>query len=273
MASKEPVKVLTIGGSDSGGAAGVQADLKTWTGLGVYGMSALTAVTAQNSLTVTAVYFLPPAFVNQQIETVLADYGATAVKTGFLGQSAIIAAVAAALIEFDLPHILIDPVLVNHKGAAMFATAVLDAYRLNLLPLATLLTPNLPELALLAGVEMGSLGSVNGLRTAVTKLHDLGTKNILVTGWREGDRVVDWFAQDGEIRPLPMPYIETENRHGSGDTLSAAICAFLAKGDSMLTAIQKAQKVTQTALQNAYNWQLGQGHGPLNHFDLQIPSS
>ncbi len=270
MTNVEPAKVLAIGGSDSGGAAGVQADLKTWTALGVYGMSALTAVTAQNSLAVTAVHFLPPGFIAQQIETVLTDYGATAVKTGFLGQAAIIESVADTLVGFKLPYILVDPVLVNHKGTAMFSTTVLDAYRSQLLPVATLLTPNWRELALLADVDVVSLDSVDRLKTAVVKLHDLGAKNILVTGWRDGDRMVDWFADGaGEIRPLSMPYIETENRHGSGDTLSAAICAFLAKGEPILKAIQKAKKVTAVALQNARTWQLGQRHGPLSHFDLQ----
>lgn len=267
-----PFKVLTIGGSDSGGAAGVQADLKTWTALGVYGMSALTAVTAQNSLTVTAVHFLPPDFITQQIETVLTDYGATAVKTGFMGQEAIIAAVVDSLTHFEIPHILIDPVLVNYKGKSMFPAAVLAAYRSYLLPLATLLTPNWRELALLADVDVVSLRSVRGLETAVKKLHDRGAKRILVTGWHDGDKIVDWFADgSGEIRPLSMPFIKTENRHGSGDTLSAAICAFLVKGDPMLNAIQKAQKVTATALQNARDWHLGQGHGPLSHFDLLTP--
>lgn len=273
MPNDEPVKVLTIGGSDSGGAAGVQADLKMWTALGVYGMSALTAVTAQNSLTVTAVHFLPPQFIAQQIEAVLTDYGATAVKTGFLGQTAIIAGVADSLTRFEIPYTLIDPVLVNHKGEAMFSADLLTAYRTHLLPIATLLTPNWRELALLAAVDVASLDSVSGLQTAVAKLRDLGAQNILVTGWRDGEWVVDWFADGGgAIRPLSMPFIQTENRHGSGDTLSAAICAFLAKGDSMLSAIQKAQKVAHTAMQNARAWQLGQGHGPLNHFNLQTPS-
>ncbi len=272
MPNDEPVKVLTIGGSDSGGAAGVQADLKTWTALGVYGMSALTAVTAQNSLTVTAVHFLPPEFIAQQIEAVLTDYGATAVKTGFLGQAASIAVVADSLTRFEIPYILIDPVLVNHKGEAMFSADLLTAYRTHLLPIATLLTPNWRELALLAAVDVASLDSVSGLQTAVAKLHELGAKNILVTGWRDGEWVVDWFADEaGAIRPLSMPFIQTENRHGSGDTLSAAICAFLAKGEPLLSAIQKAQKVTRTALQNARDWQLGQGHGPLNHFNLPTP--
>src|SRR5690606_30770564 len=147
----EPIKVLTIGGSDSGGAAGIQADLKTFTALHAYGMSVITAVTAQNSHEVRAVHPLPAAFVTQQLEAVLSDYGAAAVKTGFIGRVDLLEAIAAGLGAFPVPHVVVDPVLVNHRGQAMFASDVTAAYRKVLFPLATLMTPNRHEAALFSG--------------------------------------------------------------------------------------------------------------------------
>ena len=262
---EQPARLLTIAGSDSGGAAGLQADLKTWTLLGVYGMSVITAVTAQNSVEVAAVHFLPPSFVVAQLDAVLSDYGATAVKTGFLGQVALIEAVAATLPGYELEHILIDPVLVNHRGEAMFPPAVTEAYRRHLLPLASLITPNWREAAMLAGMSPEQLREAAGIRTAVSRLQEYGARGVLITGLREGEQIVDWLSDGWEIRPLSMPWLDTGNRHGSGDTLSAAICAYLAEGQPLATAVQKAQRLTAVALQKAAGWRLGRGHGPLAH--------
>ncbi|MCB9007426.1 MAG: bifunctional hydroxymethylpyrimidine kinase/phosphomethylpyrimidine kinase, partial [Ardenticatenaceae bacterium] len=160
----EPVKLLTIGGSDSGGAAGIQADLKTWTALGGYGMSVLTAVTAQNSLTVKDVAWMTPQFVQAQLEAVLGDYGATAVKTGFLGRAELLIAVSAMLQKFKPSQVVIDPVLVNHRGQQMFPDVVRQLYLAYLLPLADLITPNLVETAVL--LQTSSIDSYGRIRSA-----------------------------------------------------------------------------------------------------------
>ncbi len=268
--SGEPARLLTIGGSDSGGAAGIQADLKTWTALGVYGMSAITAVTAQNSVQVSAVHYLPAAFVAAQIDAVLSDYGAQAVKTGFIGEAGLIKTVARALDGFDLPYLIVDPVLVNHLGQPMFGQAVVQAYRSRLLPQADLLTPNWREAALLADLAVGDIGDRRSVRQIVDRLHLLGARKLLLTGIGEAEEMVDYWSDGTSLHRLAMPRIETENRHGSGDTLSAAICAFLARGEGMEEAIIKAQAYTANALRAAAQWKLGQGHGPLSHIEWRV---
>jgi hydroxymethylpyrimidine/phosphomethylpyrimidine kinase len=263
--SSEPVKLLTIAGSDSGGAAGLQADLKTWTALAVYGMSVVTAVTAQNSVQVTGIQYLPVEFVLAQMEAVLSDYGAQAVKTGFLGRAELITAISHNLNNYKPFHLVVDPVLVNHLGQPMFAREVVQAYRSQLLSQADLITPNRHEAALLARLPEEEIRNFAGLKKAVDKLHLLGASNILITGLSEGDQMVDYWSDGTQLHHLSAPRIETENRHGSGDTLSAAVCAFLAKGDPMGDAIVNAQKFTAIAIQSAASWQLGHGHGPLSH--------
>lgn len=257
----EPVKLLTIGGSDSGGAAGIQADLKTWTVLGGYGMSAITAVTAQNSLIVQDVAWMTPQFVQSQLDAVLSDYGATAVKTGFLGQAELIIAVSAMLQKYKPAHIVIDPVLVNHRGQQMFPDEVRQVYLAYLLPIADLITPNLVETAVL--LQTSSIDSYAKLRHAATRLHQIGAKNVLITGFRDGAELVDVLFDGATFTDFRQPHIETNNTHGSGDTLSAAICAFLAQGVPLTEAISPAQQFTHRAIARAAHWQLGAGHGPL----------
>lgn len=263
--SSEPVKLLTIAGSDSGGAAGLQADLKTWTALAVYGMSVVTAVTAQNSVQVTSIQYLSVEFILAQLEAVLSDYGAQAVKTGFIGQAKLITAISQNLDNYEPFYLVVDPVLVDHLGQPMFTEEVVQAYRSQLLPQANLITPNRHEAALLAGLPEEEITNHEGLKKAVDKLHLLGASNVLITGNSEGDQMVDYWSDGTQLHRLSVPRIETENRHGSGDTLSAAICAFLAKGDPMGDAIGKAQQFTTMALRSAASWQLGRGHGPLSH--------
>lgn len=259
--SQEPVKLLTIGGSDSGGAAGIQADLKTWTVLGGYGMSVLTAVTAQNSQTVQDVAWMTPQFVQSQLEAVLGDYGATAVKTGFLGRAELVIMVSALLQKYQPAHVVIDPVLVNHRGQPMFPDAVRQLYLAYLLPVADLITPNLVETAVL--LQTSTIDSYASLCRAATRLHQLGAKNVLIKGFRDGAELVDVLFDGQTVTDFRQPHIETPNTHGSGDTLSAAICAFLAQGLAMETAVAQAQQFTHRAIQRAADWQLGGGHGPL----------
>ncbi len=256
----EPVKVLSIGGSDSGGAAGVQADLRTWALLGVYGMSALTAVTSQNSLDIHAIQFMPAPFIRSQIDVIFDDYGAGGVKTGFFGRTELVEAAAAGLRQHQPPNIVIDPVLVNHKGAAMFRDDVLHAYKTLLIPQASIVTPNLNEAALLAGLEIKRWEDV---QTAVNRIHALGAKYVLLKGWREGDQMVDVLFDGRQIERFTTNYIKTENLHGSGDTLSASICAFLAMGEEMKTAVARAVPFTHHAIKNGADWQLGKGNGPV----------
>lgn len=261
MVSGEPLKVLTIGGSDSGGAAGVQADLKTFTALGVYGMSVITVVTAQNSVRVEEVYPLPADFVAAQLEAVLSDYGAAALKTGFIGRIDLLTVIAATLQKYSLQNVVIDPVLVNHKGKAMFSPQVVQTYCQHLLPLATLITPNRREAALLTDLLVESVAQ---METAATHLHAMGPQYVLIKGGREEQETVDVLFDGREMGYLRRPWIETENTHGSGDTLSAAICAYLAQGESVRSAVEMACGFTAVAIEKAVSWQLGQGHGPLS---------
>jgi hydroxymethylpyrimidine/phosphomethylpyrimidine kinase len=265
--SQDPPKLLTIGGSDSGGAAGIQADLKTFTALQVYGMSVLTAVTAQNSVAVRAVHPLPAEFVASQLDAVLSDYGAAAIKTGFIGRPDLIETIAANLREYSQADgrsfLLVDPVLVNHRGHSMFGSDVVAAYRDQLFPLADLITPNRQEAALLAGRPLPPLHRRDELAAV---LQTAGAQRILLTGVPNGAEVVDVLLDNGGIDYFSQPAIVTENRHGSGDTLSAAICAFVAKGNGLIPAVRQAQQFTHKAMRRSAAWKLGAGHGPLAHW-------
>jgi hydroxymethylpyrimidine/phosphomethylpyrimidine kinase len=264
---EQPVKTLTIGGSDSGGAAGIQADLKTWTALGVYGMSVITAVTAQNSLRVEAIHYLPAEMVAAQIDAVLFDYGAQAIKTGFLGQVELIEKIAWHLKAHEAGPLVVDPVLVNHKGRSMFGSQVANAYSEHLLPLAELVTPNWREAALLIGANISSKPQIKILDHFSHALCAAGARQVLITGVPGGDgTIVDWWFDGQDLVPFEQRKINTQNRHGSGDTLSAAISANLALGMNMREAIKYARDFTAKAMITASEWQLGSGHGPLSHF-------
>ena len=266
-----PLPLLTIAGSDSGGAAGLQADLKTWTALGAYGMSAITAVTAQNSERVDAVHYLPPDFVAAQIDAVLSDYGAAAIKTGFLGRVDIIEVVAERLAYWremlqPRPHIVIDPVLVNHRGEAMFGPEVAAAYRELLFPLADLVTPNAAEADLLWAADDGPRTTDDGSRTDVLQPSVRGLSSVvLIKGIPRGNEIADIYWDGRDWTELPQPRIDTANTHGSGDTLSAAICAYRAMGHNWPDAIRRAQAYTHKAIRRGAGWRLGAGHGPLGH--------
>jgi hydroxymethylpyrimidine/phosphomethylpyrimidine kinase len=267
--SSPPIPILTIGGSDSGGAAGIQADLKTFTALRVYGMSVLTAVTAQNSVRVAAVHYLPADFLAAQIDAVFEDYGAAAIKTGFVGRTELIQTVAERLRIWQAAEpararpLVVDPVLVNHRGEAMFGPEVVEAYCQLLLPIATLITPNLAEAALLTGQPVDDLA---GAETAAQALVRLGAQNVLLKGIRAERQIVDLYFDGVRPHQIPAPYLETGNTHGSGDTLSAAITVGLARGLPLLESIRQAQAYTRAALRGSRDWRLGAGHGPLQHW-------
>lgn len=257
---KQPHPCLTIGGSDSGGAYGIQADLKTWTALGIHGMSALTVITAQNSVGVRGAEFVSAEFLTRQIETVLDDYGADAIKTGMLAKLDLVEAAAAQL--HKSPHIVIDPVLVNYRGEAMFDASVLDAYRHLLFPLATIVTPNYHEAELLAGMV---IDSVNSAEKAARKIHGYGPQAVLIKRIQHNNTVTDLLFDGNTTRRFTAPQINTKNTAGTGDTLSAAITAHLAQGFNCLQSVEKSRDYTTRAIDLAKDWHLGAGRGPLAH--------
>ena len=258
-----PLRLLTIGGSDSGGAAGIQADLKTFTVLRVYGMSALTAVTAQNSERVAAVQFLPPEFVAAQIEAVLSDYGADGIKTGFIGQVALVEAIAAVLAGYRHLPVVVDPVLVNHRGQTMFGAEVAAAYGRCLFPLAALITPNRREAEELGGLRVEG---VNAGIAAAHRLYAAYARPVLLKAIPDGGELVDILHDGRQITQLRAARQQTTNTHGSGDSYSAAVAVFLAQGRALGEAVAAAHAFTQRAMRAAAAWQMGRGHGPLAHW-------
>jgi hydroxymethylpyrimidine/phosphomethylpyrimidine kinase len=254
-------RALTIAGSDSGGGAGIQADLKTFAAYRVFGASALTAITAQNTVAVTAVHVVPEAVVRAQIDAVLGDIGADAVKTGMLATAGIVRTVAAALAAHRPPAIVVDPVMIAKSGDTLLDAPAVAALREFLLPRADLITPNAPEAAALSGHEVHSLATQ---REAAIRLHALGAKAVLVKGGHlPGDDVVDVFYDGRELHELRGPRIVSTHTHGTGCTLASAIAAGLALGQPMRAAIEDARAYVAGAIAHAPR--LGRGHGPLDH--------
>jgi hydroxymethylpyrimidine/phosphomethylpyrimidine kinase len=253
---------LTIAGSDSGGGAGIQADLKTFLACRVHGMSAITAVTVQNSLGVSGFYELPPSAVAEQIESVVTDIGVGATKTGMLASAAIIEAVAATVSRLAVTPLVVDPVAASQHGDALLRPDALDALRSLILPLATLVTPNLGEVRLLTGIEVTDLASA---RDAALALHALGPAAVLVKGGHlpEGD-AVDVLYDGSTFLELSAPRMSTMHTHGSGDTLAASICAALARGLALVDAVRAGKAYITGAVADAYP--LGAGLGPVGHF-------
>lgn len=258
-------RALTIAGSDSGGGAGIQADLKTFSALGCYGMSALTALTAQNTVGVTGIHPVPPEFVGQQIDAVLDDIGVDAVKIGMLHSAEVIATVADRLDRHGVDRIVVDPVMITTSGDQLLETTAIEALRTRLLPLATVITPNAPEAAALLGGD--TIDSVAGAEDAARALLPLGPRAVLVKGGHlGGDTSVDVLAADGGITRFEAPRIDTPNTHGTGCTLSSAICAYLARGCNLEQSVSNAKGFMTAAIIAGADHTLGQGHGPVHHF-------
>jgi hydroxymethylpyrimidine/phosphomethylpyrimidine kinase len=256
-----PPRVLTIAGSDSGGGAGIQADLKTFAAHGVYGMSALTAVTAQNTLGVTAVGELPVDLVGAQIDAVFEDIGVDAVKIGMLSSGAIIGVVADRLSHWAGPPVVLDPVMVAKSGDPLLAEGAVTALCEGLAPLATLLTPNLSEASRLGGGL--PTGTDEERQRLALKLAGSGPAVLLKGGHLKGEAIVDLLCADGELHRFEHPRIATASTHGTGCTLSAAIAARLALGEDLVAAVGGAIEYLQGALRAAYP--IGEGCGPVNH--------
>ena len=255
-------RALTIAGSDSGGGAGIQADLKTFAAHGVYGTCAITALTAQNTLGVSAIHNVPADMVVAQIEAVASDIGTDAVKTGMLSTAAIVEAVAASIADLDLPRVVVDPVMIAKGGARLLDDEALETMKTELLPRAMVITPNAAEAAALLGDEVRTLDQA---RSAARRLKALGPAAVIVKGGHlEGPDAIDFLFDGRDVIELRTPRISTTSTHGTGCTFASAIAANLALGLPLREAAQRAKDYLYEAIRHAP--QIGAGHGPLAHF-------
>lgn len=260
-------KALTVAGSDSGGGAGIQADIKTFSALGVFGMSAITACTSQNTVGVTYVEQLSPESVTTQIDAVMDDIGADAVKTGMLYSKEIAYAVADRMKYWKVSNLVVDPVMVASTGALLMKKEDTDAFVQHIFPLARIITPNIPEAEYLTGVK---------INTHADKIHvckilaTTGASNVLLKGGHEprpaNGQATDLWYDGANFTEISSPWVDTKNIHGTGCTFSAAIAAFLAKNDSLEASIQKAKDYIFNAINAGRTLSIGHGAGPVNHF-------
>jgi hydroxymethylpyrimidine/phosphomethylpyrimidine kinase len=260
IGGRAPRKAMTIAGSDSGGGAGIQADLKTFAALGVYGTCALTAVTAQNTRGVFAIAEVPEEVVIAQIDVTLEDIGAHAVKTGMLSAASIVEVVANRLEAWGLP-LVVDPVMVAKSGDHLLQPNAVRMVKSDLLPLATVVTPNVPEAEVLSGMEIGSLEAA---REAARAIADLGPKIVVVKGGHLPGEPVDVIWDGSGVHELRAERIETTATHGTGCTFAAAITAHIALGAEPLAAIGEAKRYLTESLRHGYA--VGDGHSPVDHF-------
>jgi hydroxymethylpyrimidine/phosphomethylpyrimidine kinase len=253
---------MTIAGSDSGAGAGIQADLKTFAAFGVYGTSVLTAITAQNTLRVTDVLELPTTLVASQIDAIVSDIGTDAVKTGMLSASAIIDTVADKLREHRLANLVVDPVMVAKSGDRLLRDDAVTVLRELLLPLAAVVTPNLPEAGVLAGF---AIDSVEDMRRAAKEIVGMGARAVVVKGGhRVAAEAVDVLYDGATFRDYSAPRVDTTSTHGTGCTFASAIAAYMARGEPLAEAVGQAKEYLTEALRRAYP--IGGGHGPVHHF-------
>lgn len=256
--------VLTIAGSDSGGGAGIQADLKTFSALGCFGTSAITAITAQNTLGVQGIHSVPPQMVRQQIEAVLEDLQPTAIKIGMIHTAELATTVAQALAGYQQIPVILDPVMVATSGARLIEETTVQTLQQSLFPLATLITPNLDEAEVLYGSKIENL---DAMQTAAIALSKSCNAVLLKGGHLKGEQVFDVLAQkNGSTEVFASPYIESSNVHGTGCTLSSAIAAYIAQGASLHEAIVMGRVFIANAIRYGSDVQTGKGNGPLNHF-------
>lgn len=266
MTQKIYHRVLTIAGSDSGGGAGIQADLKTIAANGCYGLSVITALTAQNTLGVYGIHPVPLDFVTAQMDAVLSDIGADAVKIGMLFSPELIRTVAQGLVRHGVRTIVLDPVMIAQSGDRLLQDEAIDALKTELIPLATIITPNTPEASALLGREIATAEAVS---EAARELMTLGCANVLIKGGHlESGDSDDCLYLDAEDRAVILrgKRIPTRNNHGTGCTLSSAIASGLAKGQTVETAVRQAKDYITQAIEGGAEYTLGQGHGPVHHF-------
>ena len=264
-------RLLTIAGSDSSGGAGIQADLKTFSALGCYGMSVICALTAQNTRAVTGIYPVSPEFISLQIDAIMEDIGVDAVKIGMLHSPEVIIAVTERLKYYKTPNIVVDPVMVSTGGDKLLQDDAVDALKTILFPIATVITPNLPEAAMLLNQPVEALlGAERAqLETVCKKLSAFGPQAVVLKGGHgKSHRILDllYTATDDRLKQFETTRIDTRNTHGTGCTLSAAIAAHLAKGHPLEDALLHAKIYITGALKAGSAYQLGNGHGPVHHF-------
>lgn len=258
-------RVLTIAGSDSGGGAGIQADIKTISANGCYGMSVITALTAQNTVGVSAIHAVPIDFVEAQMDAVLTDIGCDAVKIGMLFSPELIRTVAEGLRRYGVKKIVLDPVMVAQSGDPLLQDEAVEALRQYLIPLADIITPNLPEASVLLGRQILAPEQVGD---AAVELAGLGCRSVLVKGGHlDSADCHDWlYLADGKrMVVLPGERVATRNNHGTGCTLSSAIASFLARGQELEQAVRQAKDYITGAIQAGADYRLGRGHGPVHH--------
>ena len=259
-------RVLTIAGSDSGGGAGIQADLKTFSAIGCYGMSVITALTAQNTQGVNGIHAVPPTFAVEQIDAVLSDIGTDAIKIGMLFSAELIEAVAKALKKHGADNIVLDPVMVAQSGDKLLQDDAIEAIKMHLMPLADVVTPNIPEASVLCERP---LREVRDIESAAQTLAQHGSRSILIKGGHgEADQSIDllYLAHENRFVRLVADRIKTHNNHGTGCTLSSAIASYMAKGKDIEDAVEKAKKFMNQAIAAGARYRIGQGHGPVHHF-------
>jgi hydroxymethylpyrimidine/phosphomethylpyrimidine kinase len=261
MATRRIPTAMTIAGSDSGGGAGIQADLKTFAALGVYGTSALTAITAQNTIGVTGVHEIPTDIIAAQIEAIITDIGADAVKTGMLSSSAIVEVVAQELKRHRVEALVIDPVMVAKSGDPLLQQEAVEALRAKLVPLAAVVTPNIPEAEVLTGLKITSL---DDMRLAAEKIIEMDARGVVVKGGHLAGPATDLFYDGSRFQEFTAPRIDTKNTHGTGCTFASAIAAGLARRLSVIDSVAQAKEYVTEAIRRSFP--IGQGHGPLTHF-------
>jgi hydroxymethylpyrimidine/phosphomethylpyrimidine kinase len=256
---------LTIAGSDSSGGAGIQADLKSFAALGVYGASVITALTAQNTQGVAGIHNVPADFITAQIDAVFSDLDVKAIKIGMVAQLAVIDAIAAGLQKWSPKHVVLDPVMVATSGDRLLAAEAVEALRTKLIPLASLITPNLPEAAALLDEDIAV--SEPAIENQGRRLLAMGCPAVLIKGGHgQGAESIDYLVTGNGTLALPAPRVATKNTHGTGCSLSSAVAAGMAKGEDMETAVRNAKAWVSAAIAAADRLGVGHGHGPIHHF-------
>ena len=263
--SKRYYRVLTIAGSDSGGGAGIQADIKTISAMGCYATSAITAVTVQNTLGVKAVHPIPLDILEWQIDAVLSDIGTDAIKIGMLYSLEVVNIVANMIEKYQVKNIVVDPVMVSTSGHRLIEENAIEVIQNRLMSLSRVITPNIPEAEILAGYKIE--GEKDFEKVARLLSHNSGVSVLLKAGHLNGKYLVDYFynAEDNTITKLPSRRIETPNTHGTGCTLSSALAAAIARGEDLTTAALSAKKYIEQAIISGAEYKIGNGYGPVNH--------
>ena len=258
--------VLTIAGSDSGGGAGIQADIKAISAMGCFASSAITAITAQNTLGVDAVHPVPLDILAAQIDAVLSDIGTDAIKIGMLHSAEVVSLVANKIEQYGITNVVLDPVMVSTSGHRLIEIEAIEVLKQRLIPLARVITPNLPEAEILSGCTITAQQEFPQIATLLS--HNNSTSVLLKAGHLNGDTLTDYFynAEEGSMTLLPSKRVDTRNTHGTGCTLSSALAAALARGESLTEAAISAKRYIEQAIITGAKYDIGHGHGPVNHF-------